>query len=729
MSTVYLPKPHVNQRPIVDSTARFKLVRAGRRFGKDRLAMHAAVAGHGEGRWKGVMQGVNVAWVGPDYPQIRAIWREEVEPRFQAVEGMHLRRQERSLTLQGLGTLEFRSAENIDSLRGMKLGGAVLNEAAFFNLEYALREVILPALIDLGGWVIIISTPNAGNDGYESEEGKRTPSYFNILCERAADGTLGPGWRHWHFTSRDNPKIPAHEVEALYAEYHPDSPERQQELDARLIVAGAGVAFPEWSEAVHVARYSPEDPAHRHLFRWAAGGDWGYSKPGGLWLVATGSERSLVRHEFYFTKRTAYDVGYSWGKMIQRFPRPEWIAIDTPPVSDGGPTILEQLQAGMNDAVRTGSDRGSRRRPLGKNPPVFLNPPKGPGSRQTKKIELHKLLKWSADESGTVNPWDMPQLQIHPDCVNLIRTLPRLPRDPKKPEDVDSTAEDHCLAGDTLVFTDAGWVPISEVAGARITGYDAETLSLSLPTGNLVCTPNHRILTPDGWTEAQYLKRGQPILWWCPQRSRRLPVGITTSAATTSSARGARMDGGQWSDSTGSCGRLTTGPFLTPTTFTTSITIDPITGLSTFGVGLRASTSLIIPAGIGSLTDNGQPDELTPADHAERVIAVCLAKSALTRLGEVTKRGRLSTVYDVGVAHGFHGFVAAGGVIVHNCYDGICAWAMARIPYVDRPHPNGHHPDDHPGFEKRYELEPAEIGEGEVKWSRLPPGYEEDMGW
>lgn len=37
----------------------------------------------------------------------------------------------------------------------------------------------------------------------------------------------------------------------------------------------------------------------------------------------------------------------------------------------------------------------------------------------------------------------LPRLLIYSTCTNLIRTLPALPRDPKRPEDVDTKAEDH----------------------------------------------------------------------------------------------------------------------------------------------------------------------------------------------------------------------------------------------------------------------------------------------
>jgi hypothetical protein len=36
---------------------------------------------------------------------------------------------------------------------------------------------------------------------------------------------------------------------------------------------------------------------------------------------------------------------------------------------------------------------------------------------------------------------------VHRDCTSLIRTLPKLPRDEKNPEDVDTDAEDHPYDG------------------------------------------------------------------------------------------------------------------------------------------------------------------------------------------------------------------------------------------------------------------------------------------
>ena len=152
--------------------------------------------------------------------------------------------------------------------------------------------------------------------------------------------------------------------------------------------------------------------------------------------MATGPERSLVRHEYLFKESDPYSVGYMWGQVLMRYPRPEWTAIDTPAVVDGGPTILEKLQAGMNAAVS-------------KFPVPFINPPKGPGSRDTKKQMLHDYLRYKRADDGEVYPWGLPKLQVHPSCKYLIRTLPALPLDEKNSEDVDTDSDDHGYDGIT----------------------------------------------------------------------------------------------------------------------------------------------------------------------------------------------------------------------------------------------------------------------------------------
>lgn len=63
---------------------------------------------------------------------------------------------------------------------------------------------------------------------------------------------------------------------------------------------------------------------------------------------------------------------------------------------------------------------------------------KSPGSRIQGLEKLRELLK-NALKNGN----ELPGLYIFNTCIHTIRTLPILPRDEKKPDDIDTNAEDH----------------------------------------------------------------------------------------------------------------------------------------------------------------------------------------------------------------------------------------------------------------------------------------------
>lgn len=238
---IRIPSPRETQRPVLDHPARFKMVRAGRRYGKTRLEFIAAVRGHGPiGQatgariFKGLAQGGDIVWIAPDFPQSDTIWEEEILPRFFGRAGVTVSEKHR---LVGLGkqlgedadgepvyqgTLRIRSAENINSVRGKKLDGIIIDEAAFMKLLAAWRRVLRPTLIDRAGWAIIASTTDLGSD-------------FNGMIAEVEAGKRGPNWHAWHFRTRDNPYVSDEEKLELSREYVPGTAEEQQELDAELL--------------------------------------------------------------------------------------------------------------------------------------------------------------------------------------------------------------------------------------------------------------------------------------------------------------------------------------------------------------------------------------------------------------------------------------------------------------------------------------------------------------
>lgn len=63
---------------------------------------------------------------------------------------------------------------------------------------------------------------------------------------------------------------------------------------------------------------------------------------------------------------------------------------------------------------------------------------KSPGSRKQGLEKMRELLK-----NAVKNGRELPGLYIFNTCTHSIRTLPTLPRDEKKPDDIDTNAEDH----------------------------------------------------------------------------------------------------------------------------------------------------------------------------------------------------------------------------------------------------------------------------------------------
>jgi hypothetical protein len=280
-----LPAPLSHQLPVIRHPARNKLHRAGRRTGKSRCALYCAVNGHGpvgdhDGTGilrplhKGLVHGLDVVWIAPDYPQSRIIWREDVRPKFRNMEGATLNESERTVTFDGLGTLHVRSAEVIDGVRGMgaRLAGVIVDEGAYLDLEYALRDVLRPALTDNRGWLLVPSTTNAGGDGNAE---KRVPSFFNLLCEEVRAGERGEEWAEFYGTAYDNSALSREAVDELVAEYADGTPQLRQEVYAELLRGGVGVALEELSEASHmVPRFRVPD----HWTQFSAF-DWGYNHP------------------------------------------------------------------------------------------------------------------------------------------------------------------------------------------------------------------------------------------------------------------------------------------------------------------------------------------------------------------------------------------------------------------------------------------------------------------
>jgi len=211
--TLQLPHLHEAQRAIFEDRHRFKAVRAGRRFGKTKLGslMCLAVAAQNGRAW----------WVAPQYGIALIGWR--MMRRLSAqIPGVTVRESERMIVLPTGGSVQIKSADNPDSLRGEGLDFVVLDECAFLK-EETWVEVLRPTLADRQGGALFISTPKGKN------------WFHRIYYQSNYDNA----WQVFHYTSYDNPYIKPSELDALKLQMSEQA--YRQEILAEFIEGGGDV--------------------------------------------------------------------------------------------------------------------------------------------------------------------------------------------------------------------------------------------------------------------------------------------------------------------------------------------------------------------------------------------------------------------------------------------------------------------------------------------------------
>ena len=236
--------PHPGQREVHEHTARFKVLAAGRRWGKTRLGVHEClqVAANGGRAW----------WVAPNYKMSEVGWRPL--RRMGIKIGAEVRRVDRQIVLPNGGEVTVRSADNPDTLRGEGLDYIVLDECAFISQD-AWTEALRPALSDRQGGAMFISTPKRRN-------------WFFRAYQEGLNGN--DEWQSWRFPTAANPYIEPAEIEAARKTLPQDV--FNQEYLAEFL-EGEGAVFRNISACL-----GAPDPAGDHAgHQIMAGVDWGKS--------------------------------------------------------------------------------------------------------------------------------------------------------------------------------------------------------------------------------------------------------------------------------------------------------------------------------------------------------------------------------------------------------------------------------------------------------------------
>jgi len=204
--------------------ARFKVIAAGRRTGKSNLIIKRLLA-----KALQAPEGSAVVYVAPTLGQARQIAWDALQDQGKGIiKSAHVNQLDIVLTTGR--KIHIRSAENPDTLRGLKLFYAALDEAAFMKDESIWTKIIRPALADLRGEADFISSPDGRNWFFDL--------YNYALKSQDKD------WAAFHFTTLDNPTIPPEEIEA--AKKTLSTLVYKQEFEASFATAGQEIFKDEW---------------------------------------------------------------------------------------------------------------------------------------------------------------------------------------------------------------------------------------------------------------------------------------------------------------------------------------------------------------------------------------------------------------------------------------------------------------------------------------------------
>ena len=189
------------QGEVFSASNRFRVLVAGRRFGKSYLAcielLKAALERPGE----------TYFYCAPTYRMAKDIAWKTLKKIIPNSLVRSKNETELRMELVNDSTIELKGTENAAALRGRSLSGVVLDEAAFMEAEVWF-EVLRPALADKQGWALFISTPEG------------TASWFyDLWCYVDEDAT--GDWKRWCFTTIQGGNVPTEEVEAARAQLDP----------------------------------------------------------------------------------------------------------------------------------------------------------------------------------------------------------------------------------------------------------------------------------------------------------------------------------------------------------------------------------------------------------------------------------------------------------------------------------------------------------------------------
>ena len=195
---VTLPRPHPAQQAIIDSKAKRKIVRAGRRSGKTIVASIISV--------KAFLAGERVLYGAPTEDQLSTYWFAVKKALQAPIDAGIFTKNEVTHIIELPGTkqrLRGKTCFNADTLRGDFASVLILDEWQLMD-EQMWGLVGAPMLLDNNGNAIFVYTPPSLTSRSMSKA--RDPLHAAKMFKKAQQDKSGR-WQTFHFSSAENPYI------------------------------------------------------------------------------------------------------------------------------------------------------------------------------------------------------------------------------------------------------------------------------------------------------------------------------------------------------------------------------------------------------------------------------------------------------------------------------------------------------------------------------------------
>lgn len=225
---------HPKQMEVYKSKARFRVVVAGRRWGKSQLSKVLMVT-------KAAAKPKQKIWyVAPTYRMAKQILWTDLLDAIPKKWIKKINETTLSVRLVNGSRIELKGADKPDSLRGVGIHFLVLDEFQDMS-EQTWTQVLRPTLADTGGHAIFIGTPKAYNQLYAVYKQGQDP-------RKVKSGQ----WQSWQFPTITSPFIPLSEIAAARADM--DEKSFKQEFEASFETMSGRVYYP-FDRNEHVGQY------------------------------------------------------------------------------------------------------------------------------------------------------------------------------------------------------------------------------------------------------------------------------------------------------------------------------------------------------------------------------------------------------------------------------------------------------------------------------------------